>query len=81
MPLLHKAMNLILCACSCSIAKSLGALTVTAKALQYYRERPIISEVVTDRDVVAACLQFAGMWPSLIKYQLIPHNILYRRPG
>ena len=42
----------------CSIAKHLGALTVCKRLFDYYHERPVLSEVVTDADSVAAILRF-----------------------
>ena len=44
----------------CSIAKHLGALTVCKRLFDYYHERPVLSEVVTDADSVAAILRFLG---------------------
>ena len=43
-----------------SIAKHLGALTVCKRLFDYYHERPVLSEVVTDADSVAAILRFLG---------------------
>jgi L-serine/L-threonine ammonia-lyase len=42
-----------------SIATTLGARQVTAKALEWARLHPIVSHVVTDSDAVRACLWFA----------------------
>jgi L-serine/L-threonine ammonia-lyase len=42
-----------------SIATTLGARRVAARALEWARERPILPYVVTDSDAVRACLWFA----------------------
>jgi L-serine/L-threonine ammonia-lyase len=42
-----------------SIANTLGALRVTAKALEWAKKHPVIPQTVSDRAAVAACLQFA----------------------
>ncbi|RMF78737.1 MAG: pyridoxal-phosphate dependent enzyme [Chloroflexi bacterium] len=42
-----------------SIAKTLGSLRVTPKALEWAQRHTIIPITVTDRDAVNACLQFA----------------------
>jgi L-serine/L-threonine ammonia-lyase len=41
-----------------SVAKTLGARTVTAKLLEWKREHEIVNHVVTDRRAVDACLRF-----------------------
>ncbi|XP_022085865.1 L-serine dehydratase/L-threonine deaminase-like isoform X2 [Acanthaster planci] len=41
-----------------SKAKCLGALTVCRRSLECYKEHPIISVVVDDRDAVNGCLKF-----------------------
>ncbi|XP_062446075.1 serine dehydratase-like [Rhea pennata] len=41
-----------------SVAKSLGALTVSARALQCAREHPVLSEVVEDAEAVRAVERF-----------------------
>lgn len=41
-----------------SVAKSLGALTVSARALQYGIERNVICGAATDEHAVGACLEF-----------------------
>lgn len=47
-------------ALSCSVAKSLGAKTVAARALACTQELEIISEVVEDVQAVSAVQQFLG---------------------
>lgn len=47
-------------ALSCSVAKSLGAKTVAARALACMQELEIISEVVEDVEAVSAVQQFLG---------------------
>jgi L-serine/L-threonine ammonia-lyase len=42
-----------------SIAATLGARQVTPQALEWSKRHPITSAVVSDRDAVTACLQFA----------------------
>lgn len=44
-----------------SIAKSLGALSVSPVTLEYYKQKqpPIISHLVTDKEAVHACIKFA----------------------
>lgn len=42
-----------------SIANTLGALRVTAQALEWTKVHPITPRLVTDADAVLACLQFA----------------------
>ncbi|CAG5118757.1 unnamed protein product [Candidula unifasciata] len=44
-----------------SIAKSLGSLSVSPVTLEYYQQKqpPIISQLVTDKEAVHACVQFA----------------------
>ncbi|XP_072044435.1 L-serine dehydratase/L-threonine deaminase-like isoform X1 [Amphiura filiformis] len=41
-----------------SLAKSLGALTVTEKTLEYYKQHPIHSVVLEDKDATQACINF-----------------------
>lgn len=43
---------------SCSVAKSLGAKTVAARALECARECEILSEVVEDAEAVSAAQRF-----------------------
>ena len=43
-----------------SIASSLGALEVTEKLLKQNQEHPIISRVITDKQALQACLDFAS---------------------
>jgi len=42
-----------------SVATSLGARRVAARALEVARERTVVPRVVSDRDAVEACLRFA----------------------
>jgi L-serine/L-threonine ammonia-lyase len=42
-----------------SIATTLGAKRVSARALEWSRERPILAHTVSDREAVEACLRFA----------------------
>ena len=48
-----------------SCAVTLGALRISSQALTYARSRPIMSTVVSDKEAVQACLQFAGQ----LKYE------------
>jgi L-serine/L-threonine ammonia-lyase len=43
-----------------SIAKTLGAPSVTPALMQYYLKFKVISEVFSDRDALSACFKFAG---------------------
>ena len=43
-----------------SVAKSLGALSVSQQLFDSAQKRKILSEVVTDREAVDACVKFAG---------------------
>jgi len=45
------------------VAKTLGTLQVSTKAFEYSTDRGgIMSALVSDRQAVAACLQFAGVY-------------------
>ncbi len=50
-----------------SIAKSLGARTIMEEALDWTKRHEIISEVVSDKDAVSACLGFADDQKSLVE--------------
>ncbi|XP_037091095.1 serine dehydratase-like [Pollicipes pollicipes] len=43
-----------------SLAKSLGALQVSDRLLEWSRRRPVLSGVVTDRQAVDACARLAA---------------------
>lgn len=45
----------------CSIAKTLGALTVTQGVFDLKKELLLYSHVVTDKEAVEACAKFAGL--------------------
>lgn len=53
-----KAGHLVTLPAITSIAKCLGALTVAAEAFRIYQKRPIISELVTDKQSVEAISSF-----------------------
>jgi L-serine/L-threonine ammonia-lyase len=50
-----------------SIANTLGALTVTPKALDWARQHPVTPIVVTDASAVAASLQFADAMRVIVE--------------
>jgi L-serine/L-threonine ammonia-lyase len=49
------------------VAKSLGARTVTRKAVEWAKRHPIQSVVVTDADAVSACIAFANEHRYLVE--------------
>ena len=49
----------------CSIAKCLGAKTVTQKSFDLTKEHPIVSCVVSDKAAVNACDKFLGKFTSI----------------
>lgn len=46
----------------CSLAKTLGALTVTQGVFDLKKELILYSHVVTDKEAVEACAKFAGLF-------------------
>lgn len=50
-----------------SLATSLGAKTVTSKALEWAKIHPVIAQTVTDRQAVEACLHFADHQRQLVE--------------
>ena len=50
-----------------SIAKTLGALTVSAKSLELSKVHPVVSHVVTDTMAVNACAEFADDHRTLVE--------------
>lgn len=59
-PLLHTPAFPAPTARSCSLAKSLGARTVAARALECTKEFRIFSEVVADAEAMSAVQRFLG---------------------
>ena len=50
----------ILISCYCSLAACLGAKSLVPRAWEYTKTHPIISEVVTDKQLIEAITKFAG---------------------
>lgn len=50
-----------------TIATSLGAKTVTKKALEWSKMHPIFPHIVSDKQAVSACLQFADQHRILVE--------------
>ena len=48
-----------------SIAICLGIKKVCKKSFEWLSKHQVLSEVVTDKEAVSACLQMAGMYTSL----------------
>lgn len=51
-----------------SVAKTLGALSVSAQLFHSSKQRPILSELVSDKEAVSSCVRFAGVLYFLIIY-------------
>ena len=46
--------------CSTSVATTLGSLSVSEQTLVFMKDRKIISEVITDKECIDACVRFVG---------------------
>ena len=44
-----------------SVAKCLGAKRVSQKSFEWLSQHPVVSQVVTDKEAISACINIAGM--------------------